>query len=88
MLTEREEIGVITVVADGTILVRRETVIERDGVEVARTFHRTTHAPAASGVGDDKPERVKAIAGAVWTPALVADHERKRAAADTKRVPK
>ena len=47
-LTERKEIGQRTILADGQIEVREDTVIEKDGVEISRTYHRHVVAP-----GDD-----------------------------------
>lgn len=47
-LTERIEIGRREVLADGQIQVRTDTIIEKDGVEISRAFHRHVVAP-----GDD-----------------------------------
>ena len=47
-LTERTEVGQRTVLPDGQIQVRTDTVIERDGVEISRSYHRHVVAP-----GDD-----------------------------------
>ena len=58
------------VLPNGVIQVRRADLVKEDGVEIARTFHRHVLVP-----GDDvskEPECVKAIANAVWTPAVVS----------------
>ena len=58
-----------------TIQVRKADVIEKDGVEIARTFHRHAIAPGSVGIGTtlvptdisgEEPE-VQTIANAVWT---------------------
>ena len=58
-----------------TIQVRKADVIEKDGVEIARTFHRHAIAPGSVGIGTtlvptdisgEEPE-VQAICNAVWT---------------------
>jgi len=47
-LSERKEIGSRDVLIGGQIQVRTDTIIERDGVEISRTYHRHVVAP-----GDD-----------------------------------
>jgi hypothetical protein len=69
-LTERKEIGSREVLADGQIQVRTDTVIERDGVELSRTYHRHVVAPGDS-ITDQDPT-VQRIAMAEHTPAKVA----------------
>ena len=58
-----------------TLQIRRADVIEKDGVEIARSFHRHTLAPGTVGIGTtlvptdisgEEPE-VQTIANAVWT---------------------
>ena len=58
-----------------TIQVRKADVIEKDGVEIARTFHRHAIAPGSVGIGttlvptDISGEEpvVQSVANAVWT---------------------
>jgi hypothetical protein len=69
-LTERIEIGSRDVLADGQIMVRTDTVIERDGVEISRTYHRHVIAPGDSITGQDPA--VQRIAAAEHTPAKIA----------------
>ena len=65
-LTERTEQDKIEVVGPyKTIQVRTATVVERDGVELTRAFHRKALAPDAD-VSSESAE-VQAIANAVWT---------------------
>ena len=68
-LTEREEHDV-QVLADGQLQVRKISIIERDGVEISRSYHRYV-----VDVGDDvtnEPDLVKQIAQSVHTPERVA----------------
>ena len=51
------------------IQVRRADIISRDGVEIARSYHRHVVCP-----GDDvstEPAEVQAVAGALWTSEVV-----------------
>ena len=69
-LTERVEIGRREVLADGQIQVRTDTVIERDGVEIGRSFHRHVVAPGDDLSGEDAA--VQTVANAVHTDAVIA----------------
>ena len=44
-LTERKEIGSMNVLPMGQIEVRTDTVIEKDGFEISRTYHRHVCEP-------------------------------------------
>ena len=58
-----------------TIQVRKADVIEKDGVEIARSFHRHTLTPGTVGIGttliptdiSGEETSVQSIANAVWT---------------------
>jgi len=72
-LTERVIIGSRDVLENGAIQVRRDTIIERDGIEISRTYHRHVVAP-----GDDlsrEDESVRRIAVAEHTSAKVAAYQ-------------
>ena len=79
-LTERSENDKIEVVGQyKSIQVRRATVIERDGVEINRSFHRHVLQPGTVGVGTDQltdtdisgeDADVQAICTAAWTDAV------------------
>ena len=77
MVTERQEIGRIEVLADGHIQLREDTVIERDGVEISRLYHRRALPPSAT-INPDEATDVKAIAAIAWTPERIAAYEKKR----------
>ena len=65
-LTERIEEDKIEIVGPYKIIqVRTATVVERDGVELTRAFHRKALAPDADVSGESA--EVQAIASAVWT---------------------
>ena len=63
-LRERTIIDRIEVLEDGSVQVRRATVIQRDGVEISRTFHRYVLSPGMD-LTQEHP-RVAAIARAAW----------------------
>ena len=69
-LTERTEEDKIEIVgAFKQVQVRTATIIEKDGVELTRSFHRHVVAP-----GDDTSEEsseVQAICAAVHTQAII-----------------
>ena len=65
-LTERSVEDKIEIVGDYQhIQVRTATIIERDGAEVSRSFHRHVLAPDA-GISGESAE-VQAVCNAVWT---------------------
>ena len=73
-LTERTEQDKIEVVGEFKhIQVRTATIIERDGVEISRSYHRHTVSPGADVTGESA--EVQAIATAVHTDAVVTAYE-------------
>ena len=65
-LTERSVEDKIEIVGDYKhIQVRTATIIERDGEEISRSFHRHVLSPDADISGEST--EVQAICGAVWT---------------------
>lgn len=81
MITKRTEFGKIEILPDGQIQLREDTVIEDDGVEVARTYHRSVLEPSAKV---DHPDvRVASIATTLWTPDVVQSFEEKKQALAT-----
>jgi urease accessory protein UreE len=78
MITEVSVIDKIEVLEDGQLQIRRSDKVLRDGVEIAKTYHRHVLAP-----GDDLNEqdaRVVAVATALWTPDIIAAYKAKAAA--------
>jgi len=65
-LTERTVEDKIEIVGDYKhVQVRTATVIERDGVEISRSFHRHALAPDADISGESA--EVQAVCNAMWT---------------------
>ena len=68
-LTERTVEDKIEIVGDYKhVQVRTATVIERDGVEISRSYHRHVLAPDADISGESA--EVQAVCNAVWTQAV------------------
>ena len=68
--TEKQEYKVEVIPPFKILQVRRADIVEKDGVEVGRTYHRHVKHP-----GDDvsaECAEVQAIAGALWTDEVVA----------------
>ncbi len=70
--TERLELKE-EILPDQTIQLRVATVVERDGEEVGRQYHRSVFTPGSDL--SEAPDEVKAIATALWTPAVVSAYE-------------
>jgi hypothetical protein len=69
-LTEKTIIDKIEVIENNSIQVRTATIIEKDGTELTRTFHRHVLAPGADLTNEDP--KVQAIANAIWTEEIIA----------------
>jgi hypothetical protein len=78
-LTKQTVIDQITVTENGIILYREATKIVEDGVELTKTYHRSSLTPGQDLT--DQPEKVVAIAQAAWTPEVVAAYEAAQLAA-------
>ena len=65
-LTERTTEDKIEIVGDHKMVqVRTATIIERDGVEISRSYHRHVVAPDAD-ISNESAE-VQAVCNALWT---------------------
>ena len=72
-LIEKQIVDKVELVESNHIQVRTANIIEKDGVEIARTFHRHVLAP-----GDDvstEDPKVQAIANAIWTEEIIAAYQ-------------
>ena len=76
-LTKQTIVDQITVTENGIILYREATKIVEDGVELTKTYHRSSLTPGQDLTG--QPERVVAIAQAAWTPEVVAAYQAQQA---------
>jgi hypothetical protein len=72
-LTEKTIIDKIEVIENSSIQVRTATIIEKDGTELTRTFHRHVVAPGADLTNEDP--KVQAIATAIWTEEVIAAYQ-------------
>lgn len=74
------EIGEMNVSANSVISVRTDTVIQDDGNEISRTYHRHVIAPTDDISGEDA--RVQAVANSLWTDEVKAAYQAAQAAAE------
>jgi hypothetical protein len=72
-LTEKTIIDKIEVIENNSIQVRTANIIEKDGTELTRTFHRHVLAPGADITNEDP--KVQAIATAIWTEEVIAAYQ-------------
>jgi len=75
-LIETTKVDQIEIVENGSIQVRTATIIERDGTEISRTFHRHVKHPGQDISNEDA--KVQAIANAIWTAEVIAEYEASR----------
>ena len=72
-LIEKTIIDKVELVENNSIQVRTATIIERDGTEISRSFHRHVLAPGDNVTNEDP--KVQAIANAVWTEEVIAAYQ-------------
>jgi hypothetical protein len=72
-LIEKTIIDKIELVENNSIQVRTATIIEKDGVEIAKTYHRHVVNPTDSIENEDP--KVQAIANAIWTEEVIAAYQ-------------
>jgi hypothetical protein len=72
-LIEKQIVDLVELVQTNHIQVRTANIIEKDGTEIARTFHRHVLSPGDSIVNEDP--KVQAIANAVWTEEVIAAYQ-------------
>jgi hypothetical protein len=68
-LIEKTIIDKIEIVESNSIQIRTATIIEKDGIEIAKTYHRHIVNPIDDISNED--EKVKAIANAIWTKEVI-----------------
>ena len=71
-LTEITKVDQIEVVGDYTIQVRTVTIIEKDGVEISKSFHR--HIVSTGDDVTNEDPKVQAIANAIWTEEMILQY--------------
>ena len=72
-LTETVNIDRVEVVDDWNIQVRQATVIQKDGIEVARSFHRWVLTPDMDINGQE--QKVQDICNVAWTDEVKSAYE-------------
>ena len=72
-LTETVKVDQIEITENNHIQVRTATIIEKDGVELTRTFHRCAFYPG-SDISNEDP-KVQAIAAVIWTPEVISAYQ-------------
>ena len=71
-LIEKTLVDKVELVENNSIQVRTATVIERDGTEISRIFHRHVVAPGDDVSNEDA--KVQAIANSIWTAEVIATY--------------
>ena len=71
--TERQEHKLEIIPPFNIIQCRRADIVEKDGVEVGRTYHRHCRVPGED-VSEDCAE-LQAVAAALWTDEVVAAYQ-------------
>ena len=72
-LTERNIVDLVELVQTNHIQVRTANIIEKDGVEIAKSFHRHVLAPGDDVSGEDA--KVQTIANAIWTDEVIVAYQ-------------
>ena len=75
--TERCEHKIEIIPPFSVLQCRRADIVEKDGVEVGKTYHRHVRVP-----GDDMTDEcceMQAVAAALWTPEVIAAYQASQA---------
>jgi hypothetical protein len=72
-LTKTTTIDQITVQENGIVLYREATRIMEDGIELSKTFHRSSLTPAQDLTG--VPANVVAICNTAWTADVISAYQ-------------
>lgn len=72
-LTETIKVDQIELIETNSIQIRTATIIEKDGTEISRTYHRHVKHPGED-VSNEDP-KVQAIANAIWTEEVIAAYK-------------
>ena len=72
-LIEKTLVDKVELVENNSIQVRTATVIERDGTEISRSYHRHVVSPGQDISNEDA--KVQAIANAIWTAEVIAAYQ-------------
>jgi hypothetical protein len=72
-LTETTKVDQVELIENGSIQIRTATIIEKDNVEISRSFHRHAKHPGED-VSNEDP-KVQAIANAIWTEEVINNYK-------------
>ena len=72
-LIEKTIIDKVELTEVNTIQVRTATIIEKDGTEISRSYHRHVVSPGQDISNEDA--KVQAIANAIWTAEVIAAYQ-------------
>lgn len=72
-LEKIEVVDLIEVVENGILQIRTKTAIKENGVEISSKFHRHVVVPGADYSAESA--KVKLIAAAIHTPAVIAAYQ-------------
>ena len=72
-LTETIKVDQIEITEGNHIQVRTATIIQKDGVELTRTFSRCAFYPGSDVSNEDA--KVQAVANAIWTPEVISAYQ-------------
>jgi hypothetical protein len=72
-LTKTTSVDQITVTENGIVLCREATRIMEDGVELSKTYHRSSLTPGQDLTGI--PANVVAICNVAWTADVIAAYQ-------------
>jgi hypothetical protein len=73
MLEKSSVIDEITVTENGLVFYRESTRVFEDGVELSKTYHRSSLTPGQDIGG--VPANVQAICNVAWTPEVIAAYQ-------------
>ena len=71
--TERQEYKVEVIPPHNILQIRRADIVLKDGVDVARSYHRHTLTPGSTY--SSEPQVVQKIAAALWDAQAIAAYE-------------
>ncbi len=72
-LTETTKVDQIEIIGDHIIQVRTATIIEKDDIEISRTFHRHIIEPGMDVSNEDI--KVQTVANALFTEEVIAAYQ-------------
>jgi hypothetical protein len=72
-LTEKTKVDQIEIIGDHTIQVRTATIIEKDGIEISRSFHRHVIEPGMDVSNEDI--KVQTVVNSLFTQEVIAAYQ-------------